>query len=177
MDEAFSSTRLLLGRVVKPHGLDGVLRIRSYAEDGDSFLEAGSVFLKTADRTREYPVVSVRPHKKGFLLELDGLDSIEAAEAVRDADIYVRRKTLKHEQEDEFFWFELIGLEVYLASGERIGTLANVLPTGAHDVYVVKRGNREVLIPGTREVVEEIDLERKRMTVAPMEGLLDLNEV
>ena len=118
MNEDFSSKRLLLGRVIRPHGLDGVLRVQSYAETGNSFLEAGSVFLKTAeDETREFPVVSARPHKKIVLLELGGLDSIEAAESLRGADVYVLQDALKVGQEDEFFWYELIGIEVYLVNG------------------------------------------------------------
>jgi 16S rRNA processing protein RimM len=164
--------------VIRPHGLEGVLRVQSYAETENSFIEAGSVFLKTAENeTREFPVVSARSHKTIVLLELGGLDSIEAAESFRGADVYVLRDALKIEHEDEFFWFELIGLEVNLASGERIGTLARIMPTGGHDVYVVQTDGKDLLIPGTREVIEEIDLEQNRMTIAHMEDLLDLNEV
>jgi len=177
LNGAFSSTHLLLGRVIRPHGLDGVLRVRSFAEADESFLQAGSVFLKAGDNEpREFPVVSVRPHNKGVLLALEGVDSIEEAETFRNADVYVRRDALNRDHEDEFFWFELIGLDVHLESGERIGTLAQIIPTAGHDVYVVRSGPREFMIPGTREVVREIDLDGNRMTIRHMEGLLDLDE-
>ncbi len=178
MNEAVFSDLLLLGRVVKPHGLDGTLSIRSYAESEASFLDAGRVVLKTKEKQRrEYPVIAARPHKKGILLDLEGLDSVDEAEVLRDADIYIRRDTLTRDHEDEYFWEELIGLDVYLNSGRRIGTLTRILPTGGNDVYVVSSGEKETLIPATREVVEGIDLERKRMIISHMEGLLDLNEI
>ncbi|MFO7784787.1 MAG: ribosome maturation factor RimM [Thermodesulfobacteriota bacterium] len=178
MNEALSSDLLLLGRVVKPHGLDGTLSIRSYADSERSFTEAGRVVLETKENLRrEYSVTAARPHKKGILLDLDGLDSVDDAEALRDADIYIRRDALKRDSEDEYFWVELIGLEVYLKDGLHIGTLTRILSTGGNDVYVVSSGRKETMIPATREVVEGIDLERNRMIIAHMEGLLDLNEV
>lgn len=164
--------------MTRPHGLDGVLRVYSYAESTASYTRAGRVILSAPGREmQDFQVVSARPHKKGVLLELKGLDSVEAAEAFRDAGVYVRREALKREREDEFFWYELIGLEVYLNTGAFVGTLKHVLRSGASDVFVVRDGARETLVPATHDVIEEIDLDRKRMILFPMEGLLDLNEV
>ncbi|MCF8061704.1 MAG: ribosome maturation factor RimM [Deltaproteobacteria bacterium] len=182
MDEAHSPDLLLMGSVARPHGLDGTLSIRSYAESEASFLRAGRVVLVTeTGERRDYPVASARPHKKCVLLDLDGLDSVEEAEALRGAEVFIRRDALERDREDdredEYYWFELIGLEVFLSGGRRIGTLARILPTGGSDVYVVRSGKKEILIPATREVIEEIDVDRKRMTVSEMEDLLGLNEV
>jgi len=178
LDEARSPELLLMGRVARPHGLDGTLSIRSYAESESSFVRAGRVVLVAeAGERREYPVAAARPHKKAVLLDLDGLDSLEEAERFRGAEVYIRRDALERDEDDGYYWFELVGLEVFLDDGRHIGTLARILPTGGNDVYVVRSGRREILIPATREVVEEIDLDRKRITVSEMEGLLDLNEV
>ena len=167
-----------MGRVARPHGLDGTLSIRSYAESEASYVRAGRVVLVTeAGERREFPVAAARPHKKGVLLDLDGLDSLEEAERFRGAEIHVRREDLEQDEDDGYYWFELIGLEVYLDDGRHVGTLARILPTGGNDVYVVRSGNREILIPATHEVIEEIDLDRHRITVSEMEGLLDLNEI
>jgi len=152
--------------------------VHSYAESAASFTQAGRVILCPPDgEKQEFPVASARPHKKGVLLGLKGVDSVEAAEAFRDAEVYVPRGALKREREGEFFWYELIGLEVYLDTGPFVGTLERVLRTGASDVYVVRDGPRETLVPATQDVIEEVDLDRKRMILFPMEGLLDLNEV
>ena len=178
MSEADSPELLLLGSVTRPHGLDGVLRVYSYAESADSYTQAGRVTLiSPGGEMQEFQVASARPHKKGVLLGLKGLDSVEAAEAFRDAGVYVARGALKRGREDEYFWYELIGLEVYLDTGVFVGTLERVLRTGASDVFVVRDGARETLVPATRDVIEEVDLDRKRMILSPMEGLLDLNEV
>jgi 16S rRNA processing protein RimM len=84
---------------------------------------------------------------------------------------------LSSKSRDEYFWHELIGLEVYLSRGEYVGKIKNILPTGSNDIYVVQEGNKEVLIPATYDVIQEIDLTEKRMIISDVEGLLDLNEV
>ena len=89
----------------------------------------------------------------------------------------LRRDALRREQEDEFFWYELIGLSVYLRSGEYIGTIEEVLPTGSHDIYMAREGKKEILIPAVHEVVEEIDIDNRKMIISEVKGLLDLNEV
>jgi len=168
---------LEMGRVVRPHGLAGLLRILSYAHSEETFLNAGTVYLQPrSGDIHEYPVISVRPQKRVLLMKLRGLDSLEAAERYRDAEILIRRDALRREHEDEFFWYELIGLSVYLRSGEYLGTIEQVLPTASHDIYVARAGEKEILIPAVHEVVEEIDIDNRKMTIS-VEGLLDLNEV
>ena len=169
---------LLMGRVIRPHGLEGLLRIESYAQSEESFLSAGVVFLQMhSAEPWEYVVTSVRPHKKAHLLKLEGVDSIEEAEALRDAKILIRREALSREHEDEYFWHELIGLEVYVSGGAYVGKITYILPTGSNDIYVVQEGEREVSIPAIYDVIQEIDLTKKRMIISHVEGLLDLNEV
>ncbi|MEE9421333.1 MAG: ribosome maturation factor RimM, partial [Desulfatiglandaceae bacterium] len=112
MTQVSPGSLLLVGKVMRPHGLEGVLRISSYADSERSFLDSGSVFLRSVSgEIREYPVKAVRPHKKNFLMELEGLTSIDQAEEYRGAEILIRRDTLVRE-EDEYFWFELLGLKV-----------------------------------------------------------------
>jgi 16S rRNA processing protein RimM len=169
---------LLMGRVVRPHGIEGALRIKSYAQSEESFLSAGTVFLRSSDgETREYTVASARPHKNILLMKLEGLNTLEEAETYRGAAILIKRDSLPPEGEEEYFWHELIGLEVYLSGGEYVGTLKHILPTGSNDIYVVQEGRSEVLIPAIHDVVKEIDLINNRMVISEVEGLLDLNEV
>jgi 16S rRNA processing protein RimM len=169
---------LLAGEVVRPHGLDGRLKIRSHAQSEKSFLQSGTIFLKprTGD-TRAFTVSSVRPHKNNLLLNLKGLDSLEEAEEYRGAAVFIRRDSLDPEEKDEYFWFDLIGLKVYLDTGKYIGTVKNIIPTGGNDVYVVREGETEVLVPAIHDVVKEIDLDARKMIITETEGLLDLNEV
>ncbi|UCF56093.1 MAG: 16S rRNA processing protein RimM, partial [Deltaproteobacteria bacterium] len=169
---------LLMGRVIRPHGLEGILRIKSYAQSEGSFLNAGTVFLQSSSgEPRRYEVSSVRAHKNILLMKLRGLDSLEEAEKYRGATILIKKDSLTRERGEEYFWHELIGLKVYLTRGEYIGRIKHILPTGSNDIYVVREGKKEVLIPAIHDVVKEIDLKNNRMIISEVEGLLDLNEV
>lgn len=166
---------LLIGKVVRPHGLKGLLRIVSYADSADTFLKARELFLEDASgKAVKHGIISITPSRRFFLLHLEGLDSLEKAEAYRDGNIYIEKRGLRRE-EDEYFWYELIGLPVFLDTGRRIGRIRQVVPGAGHDIYVVQEGDKEILIPAVHEVVKEVDLENKRVVITEMEGLLDLN--
>ncbi|UCB48081.1 MAG: 16S rRNA processing protein RimM [Deltaproteobacteria bacterium] len=178
MSKVSNEDLLLMGKVVRPHGIEGALRIKSYAQSEESFLNAGTVLLRSSSgETREYAVASVRPHKNILLMKLEGLNTLEEAEIYRGATILIKRDSLPREGEEEYFWHELIGLEVYLSGGDYVGILKHILPTGSNDIYVVQEGRSEVLIPAIHDVVKEIDLINNRMVISEVEGLLDLNEV
>ena len=110
-------------------------------------------------------------------MAIEGLDSLENAEGLRDADILVEKASFWDENDDAFFWQELIGLDVYTDKGRFLGSIEHILPTGANDIYVVRAEEQEILIPAIHDVVIEVDLEKRKMIIDEMEGLLDLNEV
>ena len=169
---------LLMGEVIRPHGLEGLLRIKSYAQTEESFLRTGVVFLqKGSAEPHEYTITSVRPHKNVHLLKLRGVDSLEEAEKLKGARILMGKDSLYPKRRGEYFWHELIGLEVYLNEGEYVGKIKHILRTGSNDIYVVQEGKKEILIPAIYDVIQEIDLTKNRMIISDVEGLLDLNEV
>ena len=177
MNQISPADLLPLGKVLRPHGSSGLIRIWAYSGVEDSFLEAGTVFLKSVSgEIQEYTVASVKPHKNIFLLRLKSLNTRDEAEQLRDCEIFVRKEALSRE-EDEYFWQELIGLRVFLDTGEYIGKIAQILATGANDIYVVKQGDKETYIPATYDVVKKISLKDNTMIVDAMEGLVELNEV
>lgn len=160
----------------RPHGLKGLLVVESYAESWESFLKAGSVFLADASGgLKEFRVSSAKPYKQALLLKLEGLDSVEQAGAFRGSNIMAKKKSFKKAREDEFFWFELLGLEVYREDGSYVGRLKQIIPTPANDVYVVRNKEQEYLIPATTEVVREVDLMRGRMIISPLDGMLEID--
>lgn len=168
---------LLVGKVIRPHGLGGLLRIYSYARSGDTFLKAGHVFLKIdPEEFSEYRIVSVKTHGNAILLRLDGLNSLEDAEIYRGAEIWIRKDGLIR-TDGEYFWFEIIGIEVRLENSRYIGRVKEILETGSNDIYVVREGEKEFLIPAVHHVIKKIDLENGEMIVAEMEGLFELNEI
>lgn len=177
IESASSSDLLLVGKVIRPHGLKGLLRIMAYAGPEASFLEAETVLFKTVSgENRKCTVTSVTPHKNFFLMGVEEVSSADEAEAYRGAEILVQKETVTRE-DDAFFWYELLGLNVFLDTGEYLGSISQILTTGSNDIYVVKDGEKEIYVPALYEVITQIDLENGKMTISPMEGLLDLNEI
>ncbi len=161
--------------MLRPHGVRGLLKISSYAESEFTFRRAGIVYLGAPEGEIErWELLSIKPHKGHFLMELKGLHTKEKAEKYTNADIYIEKGSLVKE-EGEFFWFELMGLEVYLVTGEYLGKIVEIMATGSNDVYVVQEEEKkEYLIPAIEEVVKDVDIKAKKMIIEPLEGLLEL---
>lgn len=168
---------LVLGKVIRPHGLEGLLRVWSYARSEASFIDAEEIYLRpVSGKLHGYRVLSVRPHKDILLLNLEGLDSIDQAEDFRGGEVLAKHEAITRE-EGEYLWRELIGLKVFLDTGDYLGAISRIIPAGSNEIYVVGTGEKEIFVPATYEVVQEIDLEKGKMIISAMEGLLDLNEV
>ena len=177
MDRDFHDNMVLIGKVIRPHGIGGVLKISSYAQSPETFRNSGSVHLgKGSGALVTYRVSSIKPQKNFFLLKLEGVNTLEESEPYRGADIYISKEHLSRKEPGEYFWFELIGIKVYTPKGAMIGTLKHVFPTRSNDIYVIEGENEEVLVPATQGAVREIDLENQRMIISETEGYIDLDE-
>jgi len=109
---------ILIGHVIRPHGIAGLLRIVSYAQSRETFFRAGSVFLDRGPNEFEArKVIDIKPHGSSCLLRVSDVNSIEQAEIFKAAKIYIRKDSLIKKDEDEFFYYELLGLDVYLLTG------------------------------------------------------------
>ena len=177
MNSGVPDNVLFFGKVLRPHGLEGLLRVQSFSQSAASLLNAETVFFKlTTGETRLISLIYARPHKNIFLVKLVGLTDINQAEVFRGAEVYISRDALIRE-EGEYFWFELLGLKVFTEDDVFLGVVSQIIPSGNTEIYVVKNGDREIFLPATREVINRVDLENGKMFVSASEGLLDLNEV
>jgi len=168
-----SDELILIGEVRSCYGLKGALIIASFAQSEDSFSEVGTVVAeKGSGKTGIYPVEFARLYRSGVLLKLGGVETREGAEEFKGARLYFRKSDLKR-GEDEFYWFEIVGLEVLDTDGNFLGLITRILPTGGTDLFVLNSGKDEIFIPATQEVIKEIDLKGKRIVVALPEGLID----
>jgi 16S rRNA processing protein RimM len=122
---------------------------------------------------RAVQVEQVRLHQGVAILKLTGCDSRNDAETLRGHWLQVPIEQAIPLEEDEYYLFQLVGLEVRTAEGEVLGELAEVLQTGANDVYVVRGPAGELLLPDIPQVIQEIDLEAGRMLVQLAPGLRD----
>ncbi len=165
-------THLAIGKVSKPWGLKGAVSVFSYAESPESFLRISALYVHGEGGTTELPLAEAKRHKKGVLLRFKGRDRIEDVEDLVGLTLYMDKKDLAPLEEGEYYWHELIGMEVLTDTGRPVGKLEKVLETGNHDVYVVVQEGREVLVPAIRDVVRNVDVAGKRMIIHAVEGLL-----
>jgi len=164
-----------IGHIIRPHGVAGLLKIVSYAQSKETFLKAGSVYIAKANREfDEHTVVSLSERGSRYLLKLSGVDSLQTAQELRGAEIWIGKESLEEKQEGDFYHRELLGLGVYLDTGRYLGVLKGIFPTGSNDVYVVEGQRKEYLIPAIYEVVKEVHVSEGRMVISAMKGLLDL---
>jgi 16S rRNA processing protein RimM len=158
-----------VGRVLRPHGLGGELRIESFSASGVNLQAGRSVFL---DGTRRR-VQRARADRDAWIVHLQGLRDRTEAEGYRGALLEVLDGDVQRESEDSFFIHELIGLRVVTTEGRDLGELVEVLQPGANDVYVVRGEGGELLIPVIAEVIEHIDVMGGVVVITPLPGMLD----
>ena len=165
-----SGETLAVGRIVRPHGVRGAVLLEAYSELVAAVAPGGRVFL--GEKQTPATVVACRKHAKRYLLELKGTGSLEAAELWRGAELRVPMSRVPALAPDTYFHWQILGLTVVTEDGQVLGQVSEILETGANDVYLV-RGEREILLPATREVVRQVDPVAGRMVVHLLPGLAD----
>jgi 16S rRNA processing protein RimM len=166
---------LAVGRVLRPHGLQGELRVEIITDYPERLRQHACFYLASPDSpevVRRYPVEAMRQHKGALLLKLDGCDDRDAAEELRGMLVQVPLEDAVPLEEGEYYHFQLVGLRVETEDGQWLGQLVEVLSTGANDVYIVRGPRGELLLPAVDDVVRELDLASKRMVVRLMRGML-----
>jgi 16S rRNA processing protein RimM len=170
-----SDSLILMGKVAATHGIRGQLRVISYSGLTESFLSAGSLFLKDASgRMQQHDVAAVAVHGKKLLVTLKGFSDINQVLSFVGSEVFLYRDQLPAPEEDEYYWHDLVGMKVVTTDNRLLGVLASIIETGSNDVYVVASDDREYLIPALSDVVVSVDIKEKIMTVTPAEGLFDL---
>ncbi len=162
------------GKVAGVHGLQGALKVRADNPDSANLDLIGRLFAESDGTLAEYRVQSFARAGRGLLkVQLEGIDTIEQAQAMRGKELYVAGGDLPAPADNEFYYFQVLGLRVETTDGRMLGQIEEVFFNGANDVWVVKEGRREVLIPVIDDVVRRIDLEAGLAIVEAIPGLLD----
>jgi 16S rRNA processing protein RimM len=132
------------------------------------------VFLtSTRGEERQCTVTSVRYVDEGPVLLLAGYNSPEKSRELNGWLVQVPEEEALPLPEGQYYWFELIGMEVESESGKRLGRIVDIFPTGSNDIYVMQAGGKEIYLPATKEVIRLVDRKAKRMVIHVMEGLLE----
>jgi 16S rRNA processing protein RimM len=162
-----------IGRVLRPHGVQGELRVEVFTDDAHLFDRETLLLGVKMTQLATYEVESLRMHQGRALLKLVGVDDRDGADALRDWLVCVPRGELPPLEEGEFYLYELVGMQVVTDEGELLGKVGDVLRTGANDVLVVSPSTavNELLLPDIPEVVLNINRESQTITVHLLEGL------
>lgn len=170
-----SEELVLLGKVSGTHGIRGELRVTCYSGEYDTLMGLRTLFLRGAQGDLlEVEPISAKIHRGKAIVRLKNFASINEVEHLVGRDLVVGRSQLPPLDDDTYYWHDLIGLRVFTEDGTELGKLADIFETGSSDIYVVRSGGREYLIPAVEDFVKEIDLTSGIMKISPPEGLLDL---
>ena len=151
--------RLEVGQIVNTFGIKGFVKVYPYVDDINRFDDLKNVYLKSKNKENKF--------------EIEGVDTIEQAQNLRNFYIEIDRKDAVKLEEGQYFIADLLGLDVFLDTGEKLGNLDDIYGYGSSDIFVVKNEQgKQFLLPYIDEVVKNIDLEKGKITVHLIDGLI-----
>ena len=168
-------TRFQVGVITSPHGVIGEVNVFPTTDDPKRFRRLKEVILVQGKTEKTVEIENVKFFKNMVILKLKGYDDRDAVEKLRQCSLYVPREKAVRLQKDEYFIADLIGLKVLDGDAEdaELGTLEDVMETGANDVYVVRLlDGRELLLPAIKQCILEVNVEEGFVRVHVLDGLL-----
>ncbi|MBC2189160.1 ribosome maturation factor RimM [Listeria booriae] len=166
-----------IGKIVNTHGLMGEVRVMSQTDFADERFVPGNelfLFAKNSKKPEKLVIKTHRKHKNFDLLTFEGIVGINNVERMKEGMLKVPESQLGDLEENEFYFHEIIGCEVYTEEGELLGTISEILTPGANDVWVVQqKGEKDKLVPYIADVVTSVNIADKKITISVMEGLFD----
>lgn len=164
-----------IGRITSAHSLRGEMRVEPHTDFPERFEAGLTIFIGTT--LVEASIERARPHKQMMLIKLAGVDDRNSAESLRGQWLFIAEEDAVPLEEDTYWVHEIIGMMVETDEGEMLGTITDVLYTGANDVYILQSRDsngapRELLLPAIADVVQRVEPEERRMIVHLLPGLL-----
>jgi 16S rRNA processing protein RimM len=166
---------LRVGVITSPHGVRGEVKVFPTTDDAKRFKKLKHVILDTGKEQLPLEIEGVKFFKNMVILKFKGYDNINDIERYRQKDLLIKREQAVALKKDEYFIPDLIGLQAVDESGTPVGTVKDVLETGANDVYVIQLENgKELLLPAIKDCVLDVDLEQGIIKIHILDGLMDL---
>ena len=167
-------SKLQVGVISSTHGVRGEVKVFPTTDDVKRFKRLKEVILDTDKEELVLEIEGVKFFKQFVILKFKGFDNINDIEKYKTKSLYVTRANAVRLRKDEYFIADLQGLTVINEEEQVIGTLRDVMETGANDVYIVDLNDgREVLIPAIKECILNVDIEGGKIQIHIMDGLLD----
>lgn len=163
---------LVVGEILKPFGYRGEVKVRVISDYPKHFLKHKTVYLGTPPRA--FQVERARFHANYILMKFAGYDSDTSVAKLRGEIVHIPVEAAAKLKKNQYYHHQIIGLNVVTTNGETLGAVAEILETGANDVYLVRTpDSKEILVPAIKSVVKKIDLDTKTLTVELMPGLIE----
>lgn len=160
-----------VGCIIRAHGVRGSVLVKPLTDNPNRFRAIDEIMIEKDERTEQYRVIAKTASPKGWILKLDGINTRDEAESMKGAYLLIGPEELPELEEGTYYDFDLVGLEVFTNSGERIGCIIEVEKHPANDVYVVEGDAGKLRLPATHEIVRKVDVKNKRMDIILIDGL------
>ena len=170
-------TDIFLGRIVKAFGIKGELKLLPADDFWGGVLDSKRLRMRrlSGKDVLENPVVirRSRPHGNNYVIQLDGVDTREAAEGLVGSEFFVAEDQIDVDMPEQLLPFQLMGMSVRSESGEHLGELTSIIYSSAHDVYEVTGDKRSFMVPAVPEFIKSIDESSGTIVVKPLPGLIE----
>lgn len=161
-----------VGKIVNTHGIKGDVKVLPLTDDVKRFEDLKNVYL--GDEKLKLEIEKVGYTKGNVLLRFKNYLNINEVERFKNLFLWIDQEDKVKLPKDSYFLTDILGLEVYLKEGNYLGTVVDILQPGANDVYIIKSGKKEYLIPALKDVVIEVDILEGKMVIDPIDGMLDI---
>lgn len=162
-----------IGQIVNTSGLKGILKIKPFTDDIKKFSNLKTIYIKTKSGLTEFKIEQVRYVKNMVMLKVAGIDTVEEAEKYRNLYIKILRDQEEELEEGSYYVVDILGCKVNTDANQELGKIVDVFQTGSNDVYVVKdEQGKQILLPAIKEVIKNVDVKNKIITVHLLEGLV-----
>ena len=162
---------LEVGQFVGTHGVRGMVRIQPWSDNGEFLTQFKKFYLNNGETKIE--MSKIAPHGNVVIAQIKGVDSIEQAESFRGKTLYIKRSDARL-PEGRYFISEIIGSKVFDADTDKLlGILNDVSPTGANDVWHIKSGDKEYLVPAIDDVIVSVNIDTEQIVIRPLKGIFD----
>lgn len=165
---------VMVGEIVRPHGLAGAVKVRATTDDPQRLSLLEEVKLERDGRTLgEYRVERVQIGAGEVFVKFQSVDDRNQAETLRGASLMIPRAARLPAPADQYYHFEIIGLPAYSQTGELLGEIVAIEAFPAHDVWVIRHGQNARLVPAVKAFIKEVDVQNRRVVIAPIPGLFE----
>lgn len=162
-----------IGQIVNTSGLKGILKIKPFTDDIKKFSNLKTIYIKTKSGLTEFKIEQVRYVKNMVMLKLAEIDTVEEAEKYRNLYIKILRDQEEELEEGLYYVVDILGCKVNTDANQELGKIVDVFQTGSNDVYVVKdEQGKQILLPAIKQVIKNVDIKNKIITVHLLEGLV-----